>query len=223
MGAQVPRPRNTTYGTHQQESNRALAWRLHGLTRYMPTEPPLTSGAASQDATRRAASQGLSYQASLSLIPSTNKGGGGRLLGQTRSQGGQMSNRRKAKPNRISGYIDGVPHSQMSSPDADKFQQRVKAAPMLDIPTLKSKGERGRVLHVDKLGSLGDGAAFFNNTGALYVETTDADIYRLPPELAPWATDLISYVVANGGRKSGMFPTDIEFGMLDGRIYAELL
>jgi hypothetical protein len=59
--------------------------------------------------------------------------------------------------------------------------------------------------------------------GVTYIETTGAEIYRLPPELGMWASGVVSTVLAAGGRKSGIFPTRIEFGLLNGRAYAEML
>ncbi|MGF6884865.1 hypothetical protein ABIA39_008644 [Nocardia sp. GAS34] len=61
-------------------------------------------------------------------------------------------------------------------------------------------------------------------TGRPYVRLTDGTRYWLPGPLTEWAMTLIA--VHQHHRHTGspsMFPCRIEFGVLDARMYAELL
>jgi hypothetical protein len=134
-----------------------------------------------------------------------------------------MSNKRKAKPNKISGHIGGIPASSASAGEAEAFQKKVTRASMLTLPDLSSPSEQGLILEVDKVGFLGDPSWILTGEGSAYLETTDATFYRLPADLNKWARDVVTTVLAAGGRKAGIFPTRIEFGRLNGRPYAEML
>lgn|GEM_PF-6530811 len=62
------------------------------------------------------------------------------------------------------------------------------------------------------------------STSHPYLRLTDGTVYRLPDPLRDWAVPLVA--VHQHHRSSGnlsMFPCHIEFGVLDGGVYAELL
>ena len=128
--------------------------------------------------------------------------------------------KRKGNPRKPTGNVRGIPHSTATPSEANVFQQRVLNAPLLAPPEITSASEQGLILNVDKIGFLGTG--LFSGQGG-YLITTDDTIYRLPDELANWASDVVSGVLAAGGRRSGVFPTRIEFGRLNDRVYAEML
>ncbi|WP_144514837.1 hypothetical protein [Bacillus pumilus] len=87
---------------------------------------------------------------------------------------------------------------------------------LLQIPTLKNTSEDGSVYHVLSLGVIGT-----HTTGLVPVATIkDSEgkvaAYRLPSALADW-------VAFNMGLGVNVFPSDVEFGIIDGRPYAEVL
>jgi hypothetical protein len=84
-------------------------------------------------------------------------------------------------------------------------------------PTVSSAKDTGLVLDVAAVG-IDDPAA------PAYVRCTDGQTFRLPEPLYEWATALIDahHKLRVAGNPS-MFPIQIEFGTLDGGMYAELL
>ncbi|MGM0817434.1 MAG: hypothetical protein ACQEUO_18355 [Bacillota bacterium] len=84
---------------------------------------------------------------------------------------------------------------------------------LLQIPTLKNTSEDGTVYHVLSLGVIGTHSA-----GMVPVEDSEGKVaaYRLPSALADW-------VALNMGLGVNVFPSDVEFGIIDGRPYAEVL
>ena len=133
-----------------------------------------------------------------------------------------MSDKRKGRPREPSGNVGGIPTSSATSEAVKLLQQNVRNAPMLEPRVISSTDEHGQILDVDKIGFLGADWVL-TGKGTAYIETTDGVFYRLPSDLNMWARDVITGVRAAGGRKSGVFPTRIEFGNLKGRIYAEML
>ncbi|MEV6102122.1 hypothetical protein [Nocardia sp. NPDC051981] len=90
---------------------------------------------------------------------------------------------------------------------------------LLQPPTIASAQEKGMILDVAALGR-------HDPLGAdiPYVRATDGWMFELPEELWEWATFVIGGNVHNlqAGYPSE-FPCRIEFGVRDGRMYAEML
>jgi hypothetical protein len=104
--------------------------------------------------------------------------------------------------------------------------------PEIFVPTLRNKDESGSVLAIVKVGFLAVSEAECYKMGVAAergpggkcvlptaIITTDgtSQLYRLPVELARWAFD--SVALAHAGRN--VFPSNVEFGKLSGRVYAE--
>jgi hypothetical protein len=91
-------------------------------------------------------------------------------------------------------------------------------APVLDLPVISTPGETGLVLNVQRV------ATRLPMEQLAWLETTEGDLYRLPPELFPWAFDVVAMVLAKGGNaQARLFPTRINFGIINGRAYADIL
>ncbi|MFJ9369935.1 hypothetical protein ACIRRA_36725 [Nocardia sp. NPDC101769] len=90
---------------------------------------------------------------------------------------------------------------------------------LLQPPTIASAREKGMILDVAALGR-------HDPLGAdiPYLRATDGWMFQLPEELREWATGVIGGNLHNleAGYPSE-FPRRIEFGVLDGRVYAEML
>ncbi len=96
--------------------------------------------------------------------------------------------------------------------------QMARQAPFIDLPVLSRSSETGLVLEVARI------ATRIPMEPLAWIETTDHEILRLPAALHAWAFDTVALVLAGGGNDEvEMFPTKVEFGVLDGRAYAELL
>lgn len=94
---------------------------------------------------------------------------------------------------------------------------RARIAPILELPTLRDEREAGLVLDVGRVG-------VSRETSFAWLETTAGLRYRLPDSLSAWAFDVVALSLAGGGNESlGVFPTPIEFGILNGRAYAEFV
>lgn len=98
-----------------------------------------------------------------------------------------------------------------------KTYEEYKNLKQLPIPVTKNSKEKGSILSVLKVG-------FFNNEGELLPTVTiknseREELLRLPIELQAWAVNCVS--LAQTGMK--VFPSNVEFGILDGRYYAEIL
>jgi hypothetical protein len=110
-----------------------------------------------------------------------------------------------------------------------------QALPQPTFSTLKNASDKGSVYHVFKVGFLVASPkdcersgikAKANETGKCFLPTAVMDVAgekqlcRLPLELTNWATTVVGMATTQG---VNVFPTDIEFGILDGRTYAEML
>lgn len=85
-----------------------------------------------------------------------------------------------------------------------------RSAPLLDLPILESPQVKGLVLDVAHVATAGDLA---------WIETTDGRTFRLPDGLFGWAKTAVA--VALG--MANPFPSPVEFGIVGGRSYAEIL
>jgi hypothetical protein len=91
-------------------------------------------------------------------------------------------------------------------------------APVLDLPVISTPGETGRVLDVQRV------ATRLPMEQLAWLETTDGELYRLPPQLFAWAFDVVALVLSHGGNQQArLFPTRIDFGIVNGRAYADML
>jgi hypothetical protein len=96
----------------------------------------------------------------------------------------------------------------------------IAKAPELVLPTIADEGETGRVLEVARVAYAPTPAG----PDLVWLETTDGQLLRLPPGLHAWAHDTVAVVLGMGGNvEVRAFPMRIEFGILDGRPYAEML
>lgn len=84
---------------------------------------------------------------------------------------------------------------------------------VLEIPSLSSPSENGKVYEVLSVGVM-------SGTPFTTVKIGDLPVaFRLPPDLVGWCQQ--SMGMAMQGVK--LFPTEVEFGHLNGRYYAELV
>ncbi len=83
-------------------------------------------------------------------------------------------------------------------------------APAIDLPVLESTQATGLVLDVARVATAGDIA---------WLETTDGQVLRLPDSLFGWAKTTIA--VALG--MANPFPSKVEFGIVGGRAYAQII
>jgi hypothetical protein len=93
----------------------------------------------------------------------------------------------------------------------------------LHPPAVASGAHTGLVLDVAAVGLRNPLALDPEQTHA-YIRCTDGLTYRLPAALQQWAITVIGaqYARRGAGNRS-MFPGQIEFGVLDGGVYAELV
>ncbi|MFE3990058.1 hypothetical protein ACFXPR_36770 [Nocardia tengchongensis] len=90
---------------------------------------------------------------------------------------------------------------------------------LLQPPTIASAQEKGMILDVAALGR-------HDPLGAdiPYVRATDGWMFELPEELREWARFVIGGNPHNPQRGyPSQFPCRIEFGVREGRMYAEML
>ncbi|WP_406274809.1 hypothetical protein OH799_01895 [Nocardia sp. NBC_00881] len=93
----------------------------------------------------------------------------------------------------------------------------------LQPPTVASAKQTGLVLDIADL-DIHNPLAVPGETTYPYIRCTDHRVLRLPRPLHRWATDTIALNYAQ--HASGavpLFPGQVEFGILDGTMYAELL
>ncbi|MBW8012275.1 MAG: hypothetical protein FVQ83_13745 [Chloroflexi bacterium] len=104
----------------------------------------------------------------------------------------------------------------------------------LQLPNLRDPDEKGTIYNVKKVGFLAvpvkdcagrimktrkiPGNKCLLPTIVLNIESKD-ELYRLPVELSEWVENCVA--MAHSGMSP--FPSEVEFGILDGRSYAELL
>lgn len=108
------------------------------------------------------------------------------------------------------------------------------ALPEIDVPIIGSTAETGSVFMVHKVGFLLadvadcqdakiDGPLVEMGKGVLPTATVDQDnqrnLYRLPLALGEW----VFSCVAMAQRGVRPFPCNVEFGSIDGHMYAEML
>lgn len=93
---------------------------------------------------------------------------------------------------------------------------RVTAAPILDLPILESPQAKGTVVDVERVATTpGDGPS----SPMAWIETPAGEVLRLPESLFDWACDTVAIALGVGNP----FPAQVEFGILDGRAYAEII
>ncbi|MET8778927.1 hypothetical protein ABZV58_28310 [Nocardia sp. NPDC004654] len=93
----------------------------------------------------------------------------------------------------------------------------------LDPPVVAAPNRTGLVLDVAAVG-LVNPLAIGEEPIRPYIQCTDARVFLLPTALHDWAIDVIAqhHACLSAG-ETPMFPRQIEFGVLDGGLYAELL
>ena len=106
--------------------------------------------------------------------------------------------------------------------------------PEVKVPTIRNDCEMGAVVQVAKVGFLFATDADCKKAGisaerapngklalptAIVQEASGPSLHRLPPTLAPWVLDAVA--LAHAGRNQ--FPAKVEFGRLNGRVYAEFV
>jgi hypothetical protein len=130
-----------------------------------------------------------------------------------------MGRMKKSKPRR---ERPGISNTVLTSEEAAEHKHSIASVEVLDLPVIAAEHETGLVLEVAAVGV--DGAGVTTGEGAPYVRCTDRRTFRLPESLRPWASTLVSVHLAHrqAGNRS-MFPCRIEFGVLNGGAYAELL
>ena len=85
----------------------------------------------------------------------------------------------------------------------------------LDIPKLKPNKERGAIYQVLSVGFFGK-----NEQPCVTIyKDEQAQCLLLPKELSDWAFDMVAFSNIGGN----FFPSDVEFGYINGRYYAEIL
>lgn len=126
---------------------------------------------------------------------------------------------KKNKPRRDRS---GIPNTMLTEEQVEEHRRSIAEAAVLDLPVIASERETGLVLEVAAVGI--DGADLLTDTEPAYVRCTDETTYRLPESLRDWASTLVTMHLAHRqvGHES-MFPCRIEFGVLNGGAYAELL
>ncbi len=93
----------------------------------------------------------------------------------------------------------------------------------LQPPRVASDKHTGLVLDIDIL-ALHHPLPLAGEDTHAYIRCTDGTTYRLPAALQDWATTVIAAHYAHkAAGKPLIFPGQIEFGILDGTVYAELL
>lgn len=132
-----------------------------------------------------------------------------------------MGRMKKNKPRRERPG-DGIPRTTLDPAQAALHQWTTESADVLDLPTIASERETGRILEVAAVGI--DGAGLFTGAEPAYVRCTDGKTFLLPESLRDWATTVVTtHLVHLKEGNPSLFPCRIEFGVLGGRAYAELL
>jgi hypothetical protein len=113
----------------------------------------------------------------------------------------------------------------MTQEQARAFEKRIRTAPELDLPRITSTAETGKILHVRRMGILRPDytarGPLDTPGGTPWLETVDGQAYRLPASLASAVYDLVALSLGMGAARSGMFPSRMEFGIINGRAYAQ--
>ena len=128
----------------------------------------------------------------------------------------------RTKKNRPRREGSGIPNRVITAEEAAEHRRAVAAAEVLELPVIASEQETGLVLDMAAVGI--DGAGLITGAEPAYVRCTDQKLYRLPQSLREWASTVVAMHLAH--RQAGhpsMFPCRVEFGILNGGAYAELL
>jgi hypothetical protein len=130
-----------------------------------------------------------------------------------------MGRQKQNKPRRERPSIP----SAALTPERAQGHQRVRTlAGMLDLPTIISSGQTGVALDVAAVGFAGDGLT--TDDKPAYVRLADGSVKLLPEALRPWARGVIAADLdLRETGEASMFPCRIEFGVIDGEAYAEVL
>jgi serine/threonine-protein kinase len=96
----------------------------------------------------------------------------------------------------------------------------VDAAPALAVPKVRKKKQSGLVLEVRWAAIRHPDAP---QKEFAYIETTGGSVFRLPDALFAWAFEIGAVVGPGGIGGVQTFPAQVEFGILRGRMYAEIL
>ena len=97
----------------------------------------------------------------------------------------------------------------------------IAASDMIELPVLAGPDETGLVLTVQSIGI--EGMGVFDGTGVIFLKCGDGTVYRLPETLRQLASDLIvMHLAARQAGHPSMFPCRMEFGVLNGQVFADL-
>ncbi|MEU4414873.1 hypothetical protein ACIBEH_05580 [Nocardia salmonicida] len=93
----------------------------------------------------------------------------------------------------------------------------------LQPPCVTSDKHSGLVLDIDTL-ALHNPLPLAGEDTHAYIRCTDGATYRLPAALQDWATTaMAAHYAHKAAGKPLLFPGQVEFGILHGTVYAELL
>ncbi len=87
---------------------------------------------------------------------------------------------------------------------------------MLDLPVLESPQAKGRVVEVARVATA---PATAGSEPLAWIETADGRAFRLPDSLREWASTALAVALT----LDNPFPASVEFGLLAGDDYAEIL
>jgi hypothetical protein len=89
------------------------------------------------------------------------------------------------------------------------------------LPTIADEQEKGLILDVRGVGIVPKISTMDNYA---VVQDSGGRVLRVPQELFNWARDTVATLrVAGGNDLVNLLPMSVEFGILDGRAYAEIL
>lgn len=103
----------------------------------------------------------------------------------------------------------------MAEPDHPDIA-RAKSEPVLELPAIESPQAKGIVLDVARVATAPAGPG---SDPLAWIETRDGRVFRLPEVLFAWASTTVAVALSMGN----MFPSEVEFGIVDGHPYAEIL
>ncbi|MFD4444683.1 hypothetical protein ACFWPK_33380 [Nocardia sp. NPDC058519] len=109
-----------------------------------------------------------------------------------------------------------IPRYELTPEQAQRMRDAIASAEMLDPPIVSSAEQQGLVLDIAAVG--------ITATGDSYLRCADKGYLRVPEALAGWAILCIGehQDLVKAGNE-GLFPARVEFGVFDGRMYAERL
>lgn len=101
--------------------------------------------------------------------------------------------------------------------EQERLIERARTAPVIDTPIISTPRQTGNIINTAKVGTNPKRDVF-------WLIATDETLYRIPEQLWDWAYDLIVMVLVHGGNNEiHVFPCKIEFGILRGQYYAQML